>query len=107
MRVGTAKVAGVKHIVAALAYGTFSGHEADIIVGPGNRLVAEAKRLLFGRVGIDVVPQRRHSGLSVGKFIKTVTWQRLDRKAAASGAKTLLLSHMRGPLTRCLSAGSS
>ena len=59
MRVGTAKVAGVKHIVAALAYGTFSGHEADIIVGPGNRLVAEAKRLLFGRVGIDVVPQRR------------------------------------------------
>ena len=41
--------------VAALAYGTFSGHEADIIVGPGNRFVAEAKRMLFGRVGIDVV----------------------------------------------------
>ena len=28
---------------------------ADIIVGPGNRFVAEAKRMLFGRVGIDVV----------------------------------------------------
>jgi sulfopropanediol 3-dehydrogenase len=91
MSVGTAQVAGVKHIVAtspatkdhgvhpgilyamqlcgahtvlalggvqaiaALAYGTFSGHEADIIVGPGNRFVAEAKRMLFGRVGIDVV----------------------------------------------------
>jgi sulfopropanediol 3-dehydrogenase len=41
--------------VAALAYGSFSGHEADIIVGPGNRFVAEAKRMLFGRVGIDVV----------------------------------------------------
>ena len=41
--------------VAALAYGLFSGHEADIIVGPGNRFVAEAKRMLFGRVGIDVV----------------------------------------------------
>jgi sulfopropanediol 3-dehydrogenase len=91
MSVGTAQVAGVKHIVAtspatrdhgvhpgilyamklcgahtvlalggvqavaALAYGAFSGHEADIIVGPGNRFVAEAKRMLFGRVGIDVV----------------------------------------------------
>ena len=41
--------------VAALAYGLFSGHEANIIVGPGNRFVAEAKRMLFGRVGIDVV----------------------------------------------------
>ncbi|MEM7539675.1 MAG: histidinol dehydrogenase [Chloroflexota bacterium] len=41
--------------VAALAYGLFTGHEADIIVGPGNRFVAEAKRILFGRVGIDVL----------------------------------------------------
>lgn len=41
--------------VAALAYGLFSGREADLIVGPGNRFVAEAKRMVFGRVGIDVV----------------------------------------------------
>lgn len=41
--------------VAALAGGLFTGHRADIIVGPGNRFVAEAKRMLFGRVGIDVV----------------------------------------------------
>ncbi len=41
--------------VAALAYGHFSGHPADIIVGPGNSYVAEAKRMLFGRVGIDVI----------------------------------------------------
>ena len=40
--------------VASLAYGLFSGKPADIIVGPGNRFVAEAKRMLFGRVGIDV-----------------------------------------------------
>lgn len=40
--------------VAALAFGLFSGHPADIIVGPGNRFVAEAKRILFGRVGIDL-----------------------------------------------------
>ena len=40
--------------IAALAYGLFTGKAADIIVGPGNKFVAEAKRMLFGRVGIDV-----------------------------------------------------
>ena len=40
--------------IAALAFGLFSGKPADIIVGPGNKFVAEAKRMLFGRVGIDV-----------------------------------------------------
>ncbi|MDA8051168.1 MAG: histidinol dehydrogenase [Rhodospirillales bacterium] len=40
--------------IAALAYGLFTGKPADIIVGPGNKFVAEAKRILFGRVGIDV-----------------------------------------------------
>ncbi len=41
--------------VASLAHGYFSGHAADVIVGPGNAYVAEAKRLLFGKVGIDVI----------------------------------------------------
>ena len=40
--------------IAALAYGIFTGKPADIIVGPGNKFVAEAKRALFGAVGIDV-----------------------------------------------------
>ena len=40
--------------VASLAFGLFTGHAADILVGPGNRFVAEAKRILFGRVGIDL-----------------------------------------------------
>ncbi|MFS8085181.1 MAG: histidinol dehydrogenase [Acidobacteriota bacterium] len=40
--------------IAAMAYGLFTGQQADIIVGPGNKFVAEAKRMLFGRVGIDV-----------------------------------------------------
>ncbi len=91
MSVATARVAGVRHVVAtspphkedginpailyamklsgadtvlalggvqavaSLVEGLFSGHPADIVVGPGNRFVAEAKRMLFGRVGIDVV----------------------------------------------------
>jgi sulfopropanediol 3-dehydrogenase len=33
----------------------YSPQPADVIVGPGNRFVAEAKRMLFGRVGIDVI----------------------------------------------------
>jgi len=40
--------------IAAMAFGLFTGMPADIIVGPGNKFVAEAKRILFGRVGIDV-----------------------------------------------------
>ena len=40
--------------IAAMAFGLFGGQPADILVGPGNRFVAEAKRLLFGRVGIDL-----------------------------------------------------
>lgn len=91
MSITTARVAGVKHVIAcspakagdgihpavlytmdlcgadsilalggaqgaaALAYGLFTGHEADILVGPGNAYVAEAKRQLFGSVGIDVL----------------------------------------------------
>ncbi|MCL4120410.1 UNVERIFIED_CONTAM: hypothetical protein GTU68_023948 [Idotea baltica] len=41
--------------IAALAFGLFTGQPADIIVGPGNSYVAEAKRQLFGEVGIDVI----------------------------------------------------
>jgi len=91
MSVATAKVAGVKNVVAAspplkgngkihpgtlyamhlagadvilcvggvqaigaMGYGCFSGQPADIIVGPGNAYVAEAKRMLFGMTGIDM-----------------------------------------------------
>ena len=90
MSVTTARVAGVRHVIAcspaasgrgvhpailhtahlagadailalggvqgaaSLAFGLFTGHAADILVGPGNRFVAEAKRILFGRVGIDL-----------------------------------------------------
>lgn len=41
--------------LAAMAYGLFTGHRADVLVGPGNRFVVEAKRQLFGEVGIDLI----------------------------------------------------
>ena len=40
--------------IATMAFGLFTGKPADVIVGPGNKFVAEAKRSLFGKVGIDV-----------------------------------------------------
>jgi histidinol dehydrogenase len=58
-----AKLAGVDEIyriggaqaVAALAYGTSTIRPVDKIVGPGNAYVAAAKRLVFGKVGIDMI----------------------------------------------------
>lgn len=46
---------GGAQAVAALAYGTESVPRVDKIVGPGNQYVAEAKKQVFGRVGIDMV----------------------------------------------------
>ena len=40
--------------IATMAFGLFGLTKADILVGPGNQFVAEAKRILFGRVGIDM-----------------------------------------------------
>ena len=58
-----AEIAGVDEVwriggaqaVAALAYGTERIAPVDVVVGPGNAWVAEAKRQLYGRVGIDMV----------------------------------------------------
>jgi histidinol dehydrogenase len=58
-----AAIAGVDRViavggaqaVAALAYGTASVPRVDKIVGPGNAYVAEAKRQVFGQVGIDMI----------------------------------------------------
>ena len=41
--------------VAAMTFGLFGLPKAKILVGPGNQFVAEAKRILFGRVGIDMI----------------------------------------------------
>ena len=46
---------GGAQAVAALAYGTKTVPKVDIIVGPGNKYVTEAKRQVFGDVGIDMI----------------------------------------------------
>ena len=63
LTVAAAKVTGIKNIarlggaqsIAAFAFGTESIPKVDKIVGPGNAYVAEAKRQLFGKVGIDSI----------------------------------------------------
>ena len=63
MVLAAASIAGVDRIfaiggaqaVAALAYGTESVPAVDKIVGPGNAYVASAKRMVFGKVGIDMI----------------------------------------------------
>ena len=40
--------------IAAMTNGLFGNEPADMLVGPGNQFVAEAKRILFGKVGIDL-----------------------------------------------------
>jgi len=46
---------GGAHAIAAMAYGTESVDSVDVITGPGNRFVAEAKRVVAGSVKIDSV----------------------------------------------------
>jgi histidinol dehydrogenase len=63
MVLAAAAIAGVDRVfaiggaqaVAALAYGTRTVPRVDKIVGPGNAYVAEAKRQVFGQVGIDMI----------------------------------------------------
>jgi histidinol dehydrogenase len=56
-RAGVAEIyrVGGAQAIAALAYGTATIASVDRIVGPGNAYVAEAKRQVFGRVGIDSI----------------------------------------------------
>ena len=97
--------------IAAMALGTDSIQPCDMVAGPGNAYVAEAKRQLAGRVGIDLfagptetlviadesvdkvigtnhtLPTRKAArytgGLWVGKFLKTCTYQRVKPEASA------------------------
>lgn len=46
---------GGSQAIAALAYGTESIPAVDVIVGPGNKFVASAKKMVYGKVGIDMI----------------------------------------------------
>ena len=54
---GADKILAIEGVqgIASMAFGLFDQPKANIIVGPGNQFVAEAKRSLYGRVGIDMI----------------------------------------------------
>lgn len=64
---------GGVHAVATMANGLFTGKPADILVGPGNAYVAEAKRMLFGSVGIDVFAGPTESAIIADKTADPMT----------------------------------
>jgi histidinol dehydrogenase len=83
---------GGAQAIAALALGTESVTPVDVVVGPGNRYVQEAKRQLFGSVGIDGIagPSELMAVIQEGAFS---TWAALDLCAQAEhGADGLLVA---------------
>ena len=73
---------GGAQAVAALALGTASVRKVDVIVGPGNAFVAEAKRQLFGKVGIDAVAGPSEV-LIIADDTAPATWVAADMLAQA------------------------
>ncbi len=87
-------VIGGAHAVAALACGTRTVPRVDKIVGPGNAYVAEAKRQLFGQVGIDMIAGPSEI-LVIGDGTTPADWVAMDLFAQAEHdelAQAILLS---------------
>jgi len=97
-----AAIAGVDRVIAiggaqaiaALAYGTRSVPRVDKIVGPGNAYVAEAKRQVFGQVGIDMIAGPSEI-LVIGDGATPADWVAMDLFSQAEHdeqAQAILLS---------------
>ena len=73
---------GGAHSIAALAYGTQTFEKVDKIVGPGNAFVANAKKEVFGDVGIDMVAGPSEVTIVADKFANP-SWIAADLIAQA------------------------
>ena len=97
---------GGAQAVAALAYGTASVPQVDKIVGPGNAYVAEAKRRVFGTVGIDMIAGPSEV-LIIADGSTPPEWAAMDMFAQAEHdelAQSILLSPDAGFLDRVAAA---
>jgi histidinol dehydrogenase len=91
---------GGAQAIGALAYGTKSIPRVDKIVGPGNAYVAEAKRQVFGEVGIDMIAGPSEI-LVIGDGTVPADWVAMDLFSQAEhdeSAQALLLSPEAGYL---------
>jgi len=87
-------VVGGAQAIAALAYGTRAVPRVDKIVGPGNAYVAEAKRQVFGQVGIDMIAGPSEI-LVIGDGSTPADWVAMDLFSQAEHdelAQAILLS---------------
>jgi histidinol dehydrogenase len=102
MVLAAAAIAGVDRVIvlggaqaiAALAYGTRAVPRVDKIVGPGNAYVAEAKRQVFGQVGIDMIAGPSEI-LIIGDGSTPAEWVAMDLFSQAEHdelAQAILLS---------------
>ncbi len=85
---------GGAQAIAALAHGTSTIRPVDIIVGPGNAYVATAKRMVFGRVGIDTVAGPSEI-LVVSDAASDPTWIAIDLLSQAehdTSARSILIT---------------
>jgi histidinol dehydrogenase len=85
---------GGAHAIAALAYGTASLARVDKIVGPGNQYVAEAKRQVYGDVGIDMLAGPSEI-LIISDAVVPAEWLAMDLLSQAEhdeAAQAMLLS---------------
>lgn len=80
--------------IAAMANGLFGAQPADILVGPGNSYVAEAKRMLFGRVGIDMFAGPTDSLVIADKSAsaETVAWDLVSQAEHGADSPVWLVS---------------
>ncbi len=80
--------------IAAMAHGLFGARPADILVGPGNSYVAEAKRMLFGKVGIDMFAGPTDSLVIADHTasVETVAWDLVSQAEHGTDSPVWLVS---------------
>ena len=102
LTIAAAKVAGIEKIyriggaqaIAALAIGTDQISKVDKIIGPGNIFVAEAKKQLFGEVGIDSIagPSEILILADSSSNPETIAWDLMAQSEHDSDASGILIS---------------
>jgi len=97
---------GGAQAIAALAYGTETVPAVDKIVGPGNAYVAAAKRLVFGRVGIDSIagPSEIVVVCDGGTDPRWIAMDLFSQAEHDEDAQAILISQDAGYLDRVLAA---
>lgn len=91
--------------IAAMAQGLFGAKPADILVGPGNAFVAEAKRMLFGKVGIDMFAGPTDSLVIADHTasVETVSWDLVSQAEHGADSPVWLISTDRDLATGVMS----